>query len=98
MEQNMADQTTKDPEKARRDFVDAKRGYDDAIAVAHTNTGNIVVLNFKALQLLRIKSLQQELFDFQMELHLGLFSANDYDRKVSALDDTLQKYGQSRGV
>lgn len=81
-------------ERAYRVFQDAKQAYEDAVAVTHTNTGNIVVLNFKALQLLRIKTLQQELFDLQMRLQFGGFTADEYNQKLTVLDTTLTSYGQ----
>jgi hypothetical protein len=78
-----------------KNFLDAKRAYEDAVAITQTNTSNIVVLNFKALQLLRIRTLQQKLFDLQMGLQIGGFTPDEYDSKISVLDSTLQNYGQS---
>lgn len=50
------------------------------------------MLNFKALQLLRIKALQQELFSLQMRFTLGGFAANEYSTKLDLLDATLANY------
>ncbi|KAK5219994.1 hypothetical protein LTR72_007525 [Exophiala xenobiotica] len=84
-----------DSQKALRAFLNAKQAYQDAIAITETNTKNIVVLNFKALQLLRIKSLQQELFDLQMRFQLGGYSPDEYSQSLVTLDSTLQNYAQA---
>lgn len=78
----------------QQDYLDTKALYEDAVDVTQTDTKTVVVLNFKALQLLRIKTLQQELFDFQMQISLGSIGPEERASKLQHLDTTLQAYGR----
>ncbi|KAN0095156.1 hypothetical protein V8E51_015867 [Hyaloscypha variabilis] len=78
-----------------REYLGLKASYENAAALAQTDTKKVVVLNFKALQLLRIKSLQQELFTMQMRFTLGGFAAEEYPAKLELLDTTLSNYGKA---
>jgi hypothetical protein len=83
---------------ATQSLVDEKRELleritRDIIEFSQTDTKTAVVLNFKDLQLFRIKDLQQELFDLQMRLRLGGIPPGDYHKQLKHLDETLLAYG-----
>lgn len=52
-----------------------------------------VVLNFKDLQLLRIKDLQQKLFDHHMRFKVGGVAPERYEDALKILDENLLAYG-----
>lgn len=74
------------------EYVTLKASYDNAVTLLKTNTKKIIVLNFKALQLLRIKSLQQELFTLQMKFILGGITLEEYPTNLEQLDLVLSNY------
>jgi hypothetical protein len=76
------------------EFLNLKASYENALALTETDTSNVVVLDFRTLQLLRIKSLQQELFRMQMRFILGGFTASEYPAKLRQLDEALSNYGE----
>ena len=78
-----------------QEYLNIKASYENAVALTGTDTEKVVVLNFKVLQLLRIKSLQQELFRLQMRHKLVGFKAGEYPRQLEHLDNTLYSYGRS---
>jgi hypothetical protein len=67
--------------------------YRNAVDLVQTDTKRVLVLSFKALQLLRIKSLQQELFDLQMRIRLGGIRPEDYQAPLVHVDNRLLTYG-----
>lgn len=72
--------------------------YEDGYDLARTNTKKLLVLNFRVLQLLRVKQLQQELFDMQMRFTLKSIPMDSRSREssIEKLDETLQRYGRYR--
>jgi hypothetical protein len=84
-----------DKSQVEREYFNLKASYENAVALNQTDTEKVVVLNFKALQLLRIKTLQQELFNLQMRFTLGGFTAEEYPAKLEHLDKTLRNYGRT---
>lgn len=69
-----------------------------ANADAHTrayDSRRIVVLNFRALQLLRIQSLQQELFRLQFAFKIIASTDAGYWGKLIELDTALASYGMT---
>lgn len=78
---------------SQHEYTNLKASYENAVTLLETDTKKVVVLNFKALQLLRIKTLQQELFTLQMKLTLGGFAPDEYPAKLKLLDATLIQYG-----
>lgn len=85
--------TNDESTSVQHEYANLKASYENAVTLLETNTKKVVVLNFKALQLLRIKTLQQELFTLQMKLTLGGFSPQEYPVKLEQLDATLAQYG-----
>jgi hypothetical protein len=77
----------------QQEYTNLKASYENAVTLLETNTKKVVVLNFKALQLLRIRTLQQELFTLQMKLTLGGFSPEEYPANLEQLDAALAQYG-----
>jgi hypothetical protein len=86
------------------DKVDAKSSVDKdqelqktafkairAFSLADPKTA--VVLNFKDLQLLRIKDLQQKLFDHQMRFSVGGITPERWEDTLKSLDEHLLAYG-----
>jgi len=80
---------------AEREYKTLKDAYDNAVALTQTDTKKVVILNFKSLQLLRIKALQQELFSMQLRFMLGGFTPEEYPSKLEHLDSTLHSYGKA---
>lgn len=74
------------------DFTNVEQSYEKAAELSRTDSERVVVLNFKALQLLRIRSIQREPFSMQMKFRLGGITFEDYPRKLNRLDDLLDKY------
>jgi hypothetical protein len=90
----MAAMANSELSQIQREYLNLKQSYEDAEALTKTNTSKVVVFNFKALQLLRIKSLQQELFRMQLRFTLGGFTSEEYPGGLKSLDASLCNYGQ----
>ncbi|KAF4632146.1 hypothetical protein G7Y89_g5973 [Cudoniella acicularis] len=70
-----------------------KESFEDASEISKNDSRRLVVLNFKTLQLIRIKALQRELFDLQMKFRLQGVLSSEYLSSRDKLDETLGKYG-----
>jgi hypothetical protein len=67
--------------------------FRDIVTFSQADAKSAVVLNFKDLQLLRIKDLQQKLFDHQMRLRVGGIAPERYRDALKILDEDLVAYG-----
>jgi hypothetical protein len=67
--------------------------FRDIVTFSQADAKSAVVLNFKDLQLLRIKDLQQKLFDHQMRLRVGGIAPERYQDALKILDEDLAAYG-----
>ena len=74
------------------EYLSLKALYDAARVVTQTDTKSLVVLNFKALQLLPIKRLQNELFNLHMNLVLGAVKQGEEEETLAQIEITLKDY------
>lgn len=79
---------------AEQEFQSHKDAYNNAVALLEIDTKKVIIFNFKSLQLLRIKALQQELFSLQLRFTLYGFTPEEYPSKLELLDSKLRSYGQ----
>lgn len=69
-----------------------RRTFQDILDLGEADPKTTVVLNFKDLQLLRIKTLQQKLFDHQMRFRLGGYGPEQFEDALKILDEDLMAY------
>lgn len=75
-----------------REYLDFNTLFIKALRVSQTHNARIVILNFKVLQLIRLKSLQEELLKLQTGFELGGFTDSEYPARLNQLDETLNRY------
>lgn len=69
-----------------------KRVFKDIRNFNEAEPETAVVLNFKDMQLLRIKDLQQKLFDHHMRFRVGGIAPERYEDALKSLDEDLLAY------
>lgn len=82
-----------DDENRISDSDPYSHSWEDGIDFTRINTKKLLVLNFRVLQLSRVETLQQELFDMQTRFALEGTRMDSTSRasSIEKLDETLQK-------